>query len=55
MRTFYFGESGHTITEIDKKIWTNHIGKNIVVKDGRYKIINVRFEEDLIVVTGEKI
>ena len=54
-KVFYFGEPGHTITKIDKEIWTKRIGKNIVVKEGRYKIISVNFQEDLVEVTGEKI
>ncbi len=54
-KVFYFGEPGKKVTEENKKYWLENIGNNLVMKDGRYKIISVNFQEDLIEVTGEKI
>ena len=54
-KTFYFGKSGKKVTEKDKKYWTENIGNNLIMKNGRYKIISVKFQEDLIEVIGERI
>ena len=55
MEIFYFGEPGKKVTESNKKTWTESVGNHLILKNKKYKIISVKFEEDVIEVHCEKI
>ena len=55
MEIFYFGEPGKKVTESNKKTWTESVGNHLILKNKKYKILFVKFEEDVIEVHCEKI